>query len=543
MGKTKDSVASLGKQLIKDKQKGFSKHLNTSQRHVLDFDDSKNSKIETTTLEEFMTNAHMANIEFTAERQGIKIIDPNQRQIANKMVEIDNEEKSEAILIPRRPKWDETTTAEDLNQLEYDKYLEWRRHLAVIQESEDIVMTPFEKNIEFWRQLWRVVERSDVCVQILDARNPLLFVSEDLQKYVKEVDERKENVILLNKSDFLSETQRQIWAKHFDLKNMKALFFSAKEQLECDEDIACDEDIDDIINSRHNSSKLLNREQLIDFFKSFRLKNSSEPITIGLVGYPNVGKSSTINAILQSKRVSVSATPGKTKHFQTLILDNELTLCDCPGLVFPNIVSSKAEMIVNGILPIDQLKDPIPPTSILTNLIPRYVFESHYTICLPKPTEYEDENRFVTPEELLTTYGFSRGFMTQRGIPDNCRSARYILKDFVSGKLNYCFAPPDYNQKVFHVFPENQNKSNLQMPSALKRILESSQITKKSPQDFNDLYFGAKNAGIHTKGVVPGIRTQQQNGSVTEVTSKPWKKHNNRNKKEKLRRVYAHLDQ
>lgn len=39
--------------------------------------------------------------------------------------------------------------------------------------------------------------------------------------------------------------------------------------------------------------------------------------TVGLVGYPNVGKSSTINSLLQSKKVSVSATPGKTKHFQT----------------------------------------------------------------------------------------------------------------------------------------------------------------------------------------------------------------------------------
>ena len=59
-------------------------------------------------------------------------------------------------------------------------------------------------------------------------------------------------------------------------------------------------------------------------------------LQIGLVGYPNVGKSSTINALVGSKKVSVSATPGKTKHFQTIHLSPEVLLCDCPGLVFPN---------------------------------------------------------------------------------------------------------------------------------------------------------------------------------------------------------------
>ena len=40
--------------------------------------------------------------------------------------------------------------------------------------------------------------------------------------------------------------------------------------------------------------------------------------TIGLVGYPNVGKSSTVNVLVAEKKTCVSATPGKTKHFQTL---------------------------------------------------------------------------------------------------------------------------------------------------------------------------------------------------------------------------------
>ena len=43
-------------------------------------------------------------------------------------------------------------------------------------------------------------------------------------------------------------------------------------------------------------------------------------MTIGLVGYPNVGKSSTINALMGTKRVPVSATPGRTKHFQVSTL-------------------------------------------------------------------------------------------------------------------------------------------------------------------------------------------------------------------------------
>jgi hypothetical protein len=54
-------------------------------------------------------------------------------------------------------------------------------------------------------------------------------------------------------------------------------------------------------------------------------------LMVGLVGYPNVGKSSTINAIFGSKKTAVAPTPGKTKHFQTLNVTPTVCLCDCPG--------------------------------------------------------------------------------------------------------------------------------------------------------------------------------------------------------------------
>ena len=60
---------------------------------------------------------------------------------------------------------------------------------------------------QVWRQLWRVVERSDVLVQIVDARNPTMFRCPDLEAYVREVGPLKETLLVVNKADYLSPLQ------------------------------------------------------------------------------------------------------------------------------------------------------------------------------------------------------------------------------------------------------------------------------------------------------------------------------------------------
>lgn len=69
------------------------------------------------------------------------------------------------LKIPRRPLWDRTTSGEELQQLEREAFLAWRKGLSELQEIEGITLTPYEKNLEFWRQLWRVIERSDVSIK------------------------------------------------------------------------------------------------------------------------------------------------------------------------------------------------------------------------------------------------------------------------------------------------------------------------------------------------------------------------------------------
>jgi large subunit GTPase 1 len=163
------------------------------------------------------------------------------------------------------------------------------------------------------------------------------------------------------------------------------------------------------------------------------------------VGYPNVGKSSTINALIGAKKVSVSSTPGKTKHFQTIHLSEKVILCDCPGLVFPNFAGTKADLVCNGVLPIDQLREYTGPASLVARRIPQPFLEAIYGIHIRTRPLEEGGTGMPTASELLSAYARARGFQTQGvGQPDESRAARHVLKDYVNGKLLYCEPPPDY---------------------------------------------------------------------------------------------------
>jgi large subunit GTPase 1 len=87
-----------------------------------------------------------------------------------------------------------------------------------LQDQDKFLLTPFERNLEVWRQLWRVIERSHLIVQIADARNPLKFWCEDLEAYVQDVEGtegeqgtgkgKRKNLLLINKADLLTAEQR-----------------------------------------------------------------------------------------------------------------------------------------------------------------------------------------------------------------------------------------------------------------------------------------------------------------------------------------------
>lgn len=419
--------SNLGKALIRKQNKVIK---STTSLHTTEDGPSLKSIIDQNNLDEFMSIAALANKQFTAERQ-VKIISETRIVENNPKISSKDLQNYRHLQLPYRPHWVQGITPEQLEELEKKSFLEWRRGLALTEESEiNSVVTPFEKNLEVWRQLWRVIERSDVVCQIVDARNPLFFRSPDLEDYIKRLG--KKFALVLNKADLVEKDMRNQWSEYFKGLNLEHYYFSSHlEQEMIDKDSNREEEFGEGYESRACGYIYTAREFLSIFTDS--------QITIGCVGYPNVGKSSFINVLCRKKRVGVAAQPGKTKHLQTLILSPQITLCDCPGLVFPSLLSSRAEMITCGVLPIDQTKDVIGPVEIICLRVPSKALEAKYGVIL---------NGRVYARVLLQKIAMHRGFFTGNGLPDEVKAGKMVLKDYVNGRLPYTHLPPGLDPDI-----------------------------------------------------------------------------------------------
>ncbi|CAE6503789.1 unnamed protein product [Rhizoctonia solani] len=535
----------LGRAIINRKVKDARTAREDTDKYTTDLDTGLQSITQERNLDEFLNTAQLAGTEFTAERQNITIIQsPSVTSVGHNPYLLSSQEEKatlqrhaqnkDRLRVPRRPSWTRDLTTSQLERQEREAFLEWRRSIAQLQEAENFLLTPFERNIAVWRQLWRVLERAHLVVQIVDARNPLRFRCADLDSYVHDVEgpegEKgsgpkglRKCLLLVNKADLLTADQRRGWADYFEKEGIQFAFFSAanakalqeakrlaeedthdqpqqiasdeiEDQSEIDSEDEADDATGDPTESHADESieeatpqadtsaeidphhlpvdaseaddprtRVLSVLELEELFLSsapdlstFATASTPAPskLVVGLVGYPNVGKSSTINALLGEKKVSVSSTPGKTKHFQTIHLSPAIVLCDCPGLVFPQFATTKAALVCDGVLPIDQMREHIGPIGLVVLRIPRGILEGTYGLRIRR-RGVEDggdgDGEQVSAEDLLVSYAIARGFARAgQGLPDEARAARYILKDYVAGKLLFSHPPPGVDDDAFN---------------------------------------------------------------------------------------------
>ncbi|XP_033312012.1 guanine nucleotide-binding protein-like 1 [Bombus bifarius] len=390
--------------------------------------------------------------------------------------EVSNNYFPPGIDMPKRPPWDFNMSKKQLELAEHKYFTEYLKNMEKLN-----TISYFELNLETWRQLWRVLEMSDILLIIVDIRYTVLMFPPYLYEYITN-ELKKDMILVLNKVDLAPPALVIAWKEYFrtiypklhilmftsyptynlcgnkrDTKGMKhrrrkgklkmaaegaqKLLDICKEivgdnvdltswQEKIQEEMQMEFDLDD---ADHKSNITIEKGDT-SYIKHERYKNGV--LSIGCIGTPNVGKSSLMNALMGKKVVSVSRTPGHTKHFQTIFLTKTVCLCDCPGLVFPSTVPKQLQILM-GSFPIAQVSEPYTTIKFLAERID-----------LPKilKLQHQDNDDTWSAMDICDSWASKRNFFTARTARyDSYRAANSLLRMALEGKICIYVYPQDWS--------------------------------------------------------------------------------------------------
>ena len=257
------------------------------------------------------------------------------------------------------------------------------------------------------RQMKEDIKLIDLVIELLDARIPLSSRNPEIDH----LGQNKARLVLLNKADLADESQNNKWIEYFRQKGIIALKINSKNKQGIKEinnavNIACKEKIE-----RNKKRGIINR-----------------PIRAMVVGIPNVGKSTFINAYAGKNCAKTGNKPGVTKGKQWIRLNKNLELLDTPGVLWPKFEDQTIGMHLafigsmnDNILDVSELAYQL--IKLLNNLYPDFI-NSRYNI-----EGHED------PLQEMYQVAQVRGGKLKGNQPDLEKTSGIILDDFRSGKL------------------------------------------------------------------------------------------------------------
>ncbi|KAL5996383.1 Guanine nucleotide-binding protein-like nsn1 [Asimina triloba] len=287
----------------------------------------------------------------------------------------------------------------------------------------------------FYKELVKLIEASDVILEVLDARDPLGTRCVDIEKLVLKMGPNKHLVLVLNKIDLVPREGVEKWLKYFR-EELPAVAFRCSTQEQRSNLGWKNSSKAAKLSKSIQTSDCLGAETLIRLLKNYsRSHELKKSITVGVVGLPNVGKSSLINSLKRSHVVNVGATPGLTRTMQEIQLDKNVKLLDCPGVVMLRSSESDVSIALRNCKRIEKLDDPIAPVKDILKLCPAEKLMSLYK--LPS---------FSSVDEFLQKVAMIRGKLKKGGAVDVEAAARIVLRDWNEGKIPYYTLPPVRNE-------------------------------------------------------------------------------------------------
>uniref|UniRef100_A0A224YWR9 Nucleolar GTP-binding protein 2 n=1 Tax=Rhipicephalus zambeziensis TaxID=60191 RepID=A0A224YWR9_9ACAR len=257
-----------------------------------------------------------------------------------------------------------------------------------------------------WNELYKVIDSSDVVIQVLDVRDPQGTRSPFIERFMRKEKPHKHLVFVLNKCDLVPTWVTQRWVALLSAEYPTMAFHAS------------------ITNP-------FGKGALINLLRQFsKLHTDKRQISVGFIGYPNVGKSSVINALRSKKVCNVAPIAGETKVWQYITLMRKIYLIDCPGVVYPT-GDTDTDIVLKGVVRVENIEDPqdhIP--AVLDRVRPEYIVKT-YKI-----------DTWDSPEDFLERLGRRSGKLLKGGEPDISTVAKMVLNDWQRGKLPYFVKPP-----------------------------------------------------------------------------------------------------
>merc|ERR1719331_900615 len=285
----------------------------------------------------------------------------------------------------------------------------------------------------FFRDLRKVIEQADVLVQVLDARDPNSCRCRELEKEI--TDRGKRVVLVMNKIDLIPQEATVAWLANLR-KDFPTVAFKAAQtsksggaQKPVHTSTKAEEASAGVLAS---SFTVVGADRLLQLLKNYSRVSADKKrqITVGVVGYPNVGKSSVINSLKRSAAVKVGATAGGTRHTQEGQLDSKLTSIDSPGVVFAGNQNDPSVILRNA-ANIETLDDPIGVVDALLARAPKGAVLRHFCVA-----------DFDSTAGFLVQIAKARGKFKKGGAANLEAVARVVLSDWTGGKLRYYCMPP-----------------------------------------------------------------------------------------------------
>ncbi|KAI0253307.1 NUC091 domain-containing protein [Lactifluus subvellereus] len=285
---------------------------------------------------------------------------------------------------------------------------------AIEQTHADYIEPIYAKGTSrrIYGELYKVIDSSDVLLHVLDARDPLGTLCASVLEYVRKEKAHKQVVLVINKCDLVPNWVTARYIQHLTPRYPTIAFHASP---------------------NHSFGK----GSLIQLLRQFsQLHSDKKQISVGFIGYPNVGKSSVINTLKSGKVCRVAPVPGETKVWQYITLTRRIYLIDCPGIVPTSAHDSQTATVLKGVLRVEALPMPSEHVPELLMRVKMLYLARTYGLTIPETGSW-------TADEFLDALARAKGRLLKGGEPDIEGAAKVVLGDWVRGRIPYFVTPPE----------------------------------------------------------------------------------------------------